>query len=588
MSDSTNSEMGQEGSITPTGSTITPEQAAARQQASAPKADPAMFREMYRLQEAFLEKMEQSAAKDRKELQSIAASSDDTDAQILEALNRLSGKEKGSGTRKTGGMQADLSFNAERNRQKRAEARQKFEKKEEEKRAQRLRIYGDDEAGQQKADKREKADRKYQGQSGIFMDMLGLSNGMPKIFQDIQDVGDQIGATTNFLRNVGDFFRDPGESASAVGSVGPDLSAQGVESIQQDAGISPTRVLPEIPETAEEVIEEQAREVRQTREVDSFDMNPVTAPRVRAEDGPAEPIHDLSDALQSVEGKEEVADLWGRFLFAAPDEDLLASLTNIEGYKPLLAMDEDELGSLADSIAAIRDAFVIDGSTSMLDTDASTSFKTIADGASVIMKAFGDDPAAAEQASEAFGNFFTRAGDIPEEAIENLDSLAGTMIKAAIGLAAMAGALFIVAAIPMPDAAIGLTGVALAATILGVAGQAAPQIMDGGMALGVAAVGLGLIAYSMQYVADIDPLPALAGLGVIAVAGVVAGVAGLASSFIMAGALALALLAPPMYLMGWAMDAVASIDGEAALSGLEVIAAASLVGATAGLMSPAI
>ncbi len=303
---------------------------------------------------------------------------------------------------------------------------------------------------------------------------------------------------------------------------------------------------------------------------------------------PVEPIVDLSSALGSLEGKEDVAHTWGRFLFAVPEADILETVTNIEGYKPLLARSDEELESLAEYIEKIRDAFVMDGSVSMLDEDKAQGFKAVGEGASVIMEAFGDDPARAERASEAFKTFFSNAGDIPEEAMTNLESISGIMIKAAVGLAAMAGALFIVAMIPMPDALIGMGAIAAAATVLGIAGGAGNLIIDGGIALGVASVGLGLSAISMLAVSAINPLTALAGLGTIAVAAKVAAASGAVSTNIMLGAAALALLAPALYLTGWAMEAVADIDAGAALAGLGVITVAGVMGAAAGIAAPLI
>jgi len=455
------------------------------------------------------------------------------------------------------------------------------------------------------------------------MDLLGpgqILGGVRTLLTGRDEPGaitDMIRSTMHDLSGMVDFtrgfFRSPREMMGTMPLIGglfdrPEQPTPGEGPTETPPTTAPPTPPPAQPETVQQVFEQPSPAIQGIEQIAQAAGGPLVLSHFSeqaiaqlrelftpaAEDtvtGTADPTQlelpffgevDLPDIDQ------DKAERWGNLLFGVPDEDALAVMGEIDGYKPLLARDDGELETLADRIEAIRDAFMLGEGVSLLDEDISVNFRILGEGVTAIMKAMGEDPAATERATEAFVGFFINVNEIPEEALDKLERITGFVTQTALGLVAMAGALFVVAAVPAGPALAGVGVIAAALGVVGLAGMFDNEIQRGSLALILAGVGMAGVALAMDFVADIDPVDSLAGLGVIAAAGGIAALAGAGASLIISGAAALALLAPSMALMGWAMDMVTDFDPVSALANLGVITVAGGVGVLAGIAAPLI
>ena len=163
------------------------------------------------------------------------------------------------------------------------------------------------------------------------------------------------------------------------------------------------------------------------------------------------------------------------------------------------------------------------------------------------------------------------------------------LLLTAVGLIAMSGALNLMAGaiqkmaeMSWSELAIGLTGLAGALIILGLAGTAMSGCLLGSIAMIAMAGALQLLVPALVQLSEIDPAGVATGLITLAGAMLVLGVAGTAMSGCLLGAVAMIAMAGAIRILAPALQQLSELDPAGAATGIITLAGAMLVLGVAG------
>ena len=163
------------------------------------------------------------------------------------------------------------------------------------------------------------------------------------------------------------------------------------------------------------------------------------------------------------------------------------------------------------------------------------------------------------------------------------------LLLTAVGLIAMSGALNLMAGaiqkmaeMSWSELAIGLTGLAGALIILGLAGTAMSGCLLGSIAMIAMAGALQLLVPALQQLSELDPAEAATGIITLAGAMLVLGVAGTAMSGCLLGAVAMIAMAGAIRILAPALQQLSELDPAEAATGIITLAGAMLVLGVAG------